>query len=131
MGRWLSYQHDVTSGDEVQQWKLIVTWNLDHVKLRSRVYASRFSVSESGGIGISCFENPSLSVVYPDADKAPVILSNDTIYRSATFVKISGKEYLAAACREDWDVYTSGTQKQKHLRKPLTRNYPRTNNTNT
>ena len=47
--------------------------------------------------------------MYPDTDKVPVILSNDMIYRSATFVKFGGKEHLAAACLEDgclhlWDI---------------------------
>ena len=66
-------------------------------------------MSESGAIGISCDENPSLSILYPGTDKAPVILSNDMLYSSATFVKFRGKEHPAAAYREDgclhlWDI---------------------------
>ena len=108
---WLSHQHDVTSGDDVQPWKLITAWNVDHVKLGSKVYGSnRFSILESGGVAISCFENPSLSVMYPDTDKPPIVLSNDTIYHSATFVNISGKEYLGAACNKDGCLYLWDTE---------------------
>ena len=111
VGHWLSHQHDVRSGDDVQPWKLVATWNVDHVQLGSNFYATnKFSVSESGGIAISCNEKPSLSVMYPDTDKEPIILSNDTIYRSATFVNISGKEYLATACNEDGCLYLWDTE---------------------
>ena len=86
-------------------------WRLDYVKPDSGkgTTSNQFTVSESGALGISCDESPSLSVMYPDTDKAPVILSKYTIYRSATFVKCRRKEYLAAACLDDgclhlWDV---------------------------
>ena len=125
MGHWLSHQHDVTSGDEVQPWKLVATWNVDHVNFGSVIHAgNRFSVSESGGIGISCFEKPSLSVMYPDTDKAPVILSNDTIYSSGTFVNISGKEYLATACKEDGCLYLWDTE-SKTSKKALGPKFPK------
>ena len=111
VGHWLSHQHYVTSGDDVQPWKLIATWNVDHVKLGSGFYAAnRFSVSESGGVAFSCDEKPSLSVMYPDTDKPPIVLSTDTIYHSATFVKISGKEYLATACNKDGCLYLWDTE---------------------
>ena len=106
------------NGDD-EPLKLMETRNLDHVQIRedNKLYATnRFSVSESGAIGISCIENPSLSVMYPNTDKAPVILSDKTEYHSATFVKISGKEYLAAACKEDrclyqWDMESKTCKK--------------------
>ena len=86
-------------------------WRLDYVKPDSGkgITSNQFTVSESGALGISCDESPSLSVMYPDTDKAPVILSKYTIYRSATFVKFRRKEYLAAACLDNgclhlWDV---------------------------
>ena len=71
--------------------------------------ANRFSVSESGTIGISGHE--SLSVMYPDIDRAPVILSKGSkyLYLSAVFMKFRGKEHLAAGCWGDgclhlWDI---------------------------
>ena len=64
-----------------------------------------FSISESGAIGISCYENPSLSIVYAGMDKPPVVLSDRKVFRSATFVKVSGKKYLAASCSEDGCLY--------------------------
>ena len=47
--------------------------------------------------------------MYPDIDVATVTLSNEVKYLSATFVKLRGKEHLAAACKDDgclylWDV---------------------------
>ena len=59
-------------------------------------------------IGISCAENPSLSVMYPGTDKSPTVLSNK-LHSSATFVKVSDKEFLAASCLDDgclylWDI---------------------------
>ena len=75
-----------------------------------------FAISESGAIGISCNETPSLSVMYPSTDKATVILSDSKVYYSATFVKVLGKEYLAASCREDgclylWDIESKTCKK--------------------
>ena len=43
--------------------------------------------------------------MYPSKDKAAVILSRSTVYFSATFLKILGKEYLAAACSDDGCLY--------------------------
>ena len=120
MGQWLSQQHQVKAGNgDDEPLKLVETWNLDHVQIRedNKLYATnRFSISDSGAIGISRIENPSLSVMYPNTDKAPVILSDKTEYHSATYVKISGKEYLAAACKEDrclylWDMESKTSNK--------------------
>ena len=119
MGHWLSYQHDVTSGDSDESLKHVETWSLDHVQMREDnklTVSNRFSISESGMIGISCFEKPSLSVMYPGKDKFPTLLSKDKIYRSAIFVKVFGKEYLAAACDEDgclflWDIESKTPRK--------------------
>ena len=101
-----------------QSIELVKTWTIDHVNADTELVmrGNRFTISESGDIGISCKEKPSLSVMYPDTDKAPVILPSDKTYRSATFVKISGKEYFAAACDEDgclylWDIETQTSQK--------------------
>ena len=114
MGDWLYRQvkfHTTDSIHKDQSIQFVKTWSLGHIKKKLiwDVMANRFTVSESGALGISCDENPSLSVMYPDTDKPPVILSNDTIYRSATFVKFRGKEHLAAACLDDgclhlWDI---------------------------
>ena len=112
MGHWLSYQHDVKSGDDVDgSLKLMETWNVDHVQVikdNKLNAANRFSISESGAIGISCTENPSLTVMFPGTDKSPTVLSNDKIFRSAIFLKIRGKEYLATACDEDGCLYFWG-----------------------
>ena len=115
---WLSQQPDVKSGDGDQSVKLVETWNIDHVDIqKDRFYpANRCSISESGAVGISCYEKPSLSVMYPNTDKPPVILSNTTIYCSATFINVSDKEYLAAACWNDgclylWDFETKISKK--------------------
>ena len=117
MGHWLSQQHDVTSGDEL--FKRVETWKVDNVQMmeNNKVHASnRFSISESGMIGMSCGEKPSLSVMYPGKDISPTVLSKDKIYRSATFVKVSDKEYLAASCKEDgclylWDIESKTLKK--------------------
>ena len=119
MGQWLSRQHRVKAGDNGESFKLVETRSLDHVEMRedNKFYtANRISISESGMIGISCDEKPSLSVIYPGKDKSPTVLSNDKIYRSATFVKVSGKEYMAAACDEDgclylWDIQSKTSTK--------------------
>ena len=85
---------------------------------------NRFTVSESGAIGTSCSESPSLSVMYPDTDKAPVILSKNMKYSSATFVKFRGKEHLAAACLDDgclhlWDIESRTLKKVFDLKLPM------------
>ena len=107
------------SGEDDQSWKLVKTWKVDHVHMRenNKFYlGNRFSISESGAVGISCFETPSLSVMYPNSDKPPVILSDEVTYYSATLVNNSGKEYLASACEEDgclylWDIESKISKK--------------------
>ena len=119
MGYRLSLQHDGKDGDDKESLKLVETLRLDHVQTRedNKVgCGNRFTISESGVVGISCGESPSLSIVYPGTDKPPTVLSNDTIYRSATFMKIRGEEYLAAACDEDgclylWDIESKTSRK--------------------
>ena len=93
-------------------------WTLDHVQADSKYVkmTNRFAVSESGAIGISCEESPSLSVMYPDTHRPLVILSNHKACQSATFMKISGKEYLAVAGDEDgclylWDIESRTSRK--------------------
>ena len=111
VGHWLSQQHDQPSGEHDQTLKFVNTWDLSHVNnLEERVYlGNSFSISKSEAIGISCSEKPSLSVMYPNTDKATVILSHHKVYRSDTFLKVSGKEYLAASCVDNgclylWDI---------------------------
>ena len=118
---WLSQQQESDTAaleGKDQSIELVKTWTIDHVNPDTEhvMLVNRFTISESGAIGISCSEKPSLSVMYPDSDKAAVILPSDKTYRSATFVKISGKEYLAAACDEDgclylWDIETQTSKK--------------------
>ena len=78
--------------------------------------ANRFTMSESGAIGTSGYENDSLAVMYPETDKASVIFSEEDVYRSVTFVKIGRKEYLAAAFNQDgclylWDIESKKSKK--------------------
>ena len=93
-------------------------WDLIHVNtIEKEVHlGNSFSISESEAIGISCAEKPALSVMYPDTDRAPVILSHSKMYRSPTFVKVFGKEYLAAASMGDgwlylWDIESKTSKK--------------------
>ena len=81
---------------------LVETTNLYHL---SDVALDRgFSVSQAGTIAVACSAGtPLLSVVRPSNDRVPVILSQDKPYRSAIFLKISGKEYLAAGHSNDTD----------------------------
>ena len=95
-----------------QSFELVGTWTLDHIQpdIKYVKAENRFTVSESGAIGISCEESPSLSVRYPDTDKPPVVLSDKKVLRSATFLEVSGKEYLAAACIDDGCLYLWDTE---------------------
>ena len=54
--------------------------------------------------------------MYPDKDKMTVILSHNQVYRSATLVKVCGKEYLAASSVDDgclylWDIESKAPKK--------------------
>ena len=118
---WLSQQEesDTTGLEGINKsLQLVKQWTLDHVQPDTEyVHATnRFAISESGAIGISCEESPSLSVMYPETDKPLDILSNDKTYRSATFIKISKKEYLAVASDKDgclylWDIESKTPRK--------------------
>ena len=118
VGHWLSQRHDPSSGEYDKPLKLLDTWILSHVNAIEKKLntTNRFSISESGTIGISCSEKPSLSVMYPGTDQPPIVLSNDVSYHSATSLNISGKEHLAAACDEDgclylWDIESKTSKK--------------------
>ena len=115
---WLSQQPDVKTGEEYQPMNLVEMWSVDHVETRKDGFYSinTFTISESGAVGISCVESPSLSIMYLNTDKPPVVLSNTTQYCSATFIKASNKEYLAAACYDDgclylWDIESKTAKK--------------------
>ena len=131
---WLSKQQESGTfglGGKDQYLQIVKTWILDHVKVNDDEYLStsnRFTVSESGAIGISCKESPSLSVIYPDTDKPPVVLSDATVYHSATFLKVQGKEYLAASSDEDgclylWDVESKTSRKVFDPKLPKEKQY--------
>ena len=114
----MSQQPDLSPGEHDQTLNRVATWDLIHVNSKEKMVNAdnSFSISESGVIGISCFEKPSLSVMYPNKDKTPVILSDSKVYWSATFVKISGKEYLAASWIDDgclylWDIKSKTSKK--------------------
>ena len=119
MGRWLSQQHDQKDKDDNAPLKLVETRKINHVQTRehnTHYCGNRFSISKSGAVGISCSEKPSLSVMFPNTDKPPTVLSNTKVYRSATFLKICDVAYLAAACDEDACLYLWDT-KDKTSRK--------------
>ena len=121
MEGWLTEEQEsetINLGGKVQSLQLVRTWTLDHVQADPEFVhrGNSFTVSESGAIGISCEENPSLSVMYPDTEKVPFMLSDNKVYDLATFVKVSGKEYLAAASGEDgclylWDIESKISKK--------------------
>ena len=114
----MSQQHQGIAGNGDEPLKLMETWSLDHVHTRedNKLHpGNSFSISESGMFGLSCVENPSLSVMYPGTNKSPTVLSNK-LHVSVTFVKVSGKEYLAAACDGDgclylWDIESKTSRK--------------------
>ena len=108
----MSQQHDPSPWEHDQELKLAATLNLFYVNTKEKTanLGNNFSISESEAIGISCNENPSLSVLYPDKDQTTVILSHNQVYRSVTFVKVSGKEYLATSCEEDGCLYLWDTE---------------------
>ena len=118
---WLAEQLEygtINPAGEDKSLQLVKTWTLDHVQPDTKYVKAenRFTVSESEAIGISCDESPSLSVIYPDTDKRPVVLSDKKVYRSATFLKVSRKDYLAAACIDDgcfylWDIESKTSRK--------------------
>ena len=110
--------------------QLLKTWGLDHIKpVPGKVMkTNRFAVSETGAVGISCGQRPSLSVMYPNTDKPPVVLSDKVIYYSATFVNVSGKEYLAASGQENgclylWDIESKTPKKAFDPNLPKIHNY--------
>ena len=100
------------SGEDTNLKRHVETWDVDFAE--TTVYklhaVNRFAVSESGAIAMTCSERPLLAVVYPDTDKSRTVLSEDKIYRSASFVKISNREYLAASCSEDSCLYLWDTE---------------------
>ena len=114
----MSQQIDIKIGDKDKSMKLVERWTLDHVEILADTHyvSNKFTISKSEAMGITCFENPSLSVMYPNNDKSPVILSNTRKYLSAIFVTVSNKEYLATACRDDgclylWDIESKISKK--------------------
>ena len=118
---WLAKQQESDIVDPEGKYPAIQpvkAWTLDHIRADPKYVhrANNFTVSGSGAVGISCEESPSLSVMYPGTDKAPVILSNYKVHDLATFVDVGGKEYLAAACSDDgclhlWDIESKTSRK--------------------
>ena len=64
---------------------------------------TKFSISQlSGSIGIASTQaKPTLSVMYPDTNRPPLVLSRDNRYTSTVFVAIADKEYLVSSSRDD------------------------------
>ena len=107
---WLEKQQEseianLPSPDQLVQ--LVISRTLYHVQAKPNkvTVGNSFTVFESGAVGFSCSEKPSLSVMYPGTNVPLVNLSDRKVYSSATSVKISGVEYLAASCKEDGRVY--------------------------
>ena len=74
--------------------KLVKTRDLDHIQ--GAVYSHYFDVSNSSAIAVSSHGSPSVSVIFPNKDKSPLVLSTDKNYGSVAFVEKLDKEYLAA-----------------------------------
>ena len=116
---WLSKQEELSTSDKNHEvLKLQETWHLDHIEISGNIFAgTRFSVSESGVIGISCEEQPFLSVIYPGTQKPPLILTALKPHRFATFIKSADREFLATLSPDDenlylWDI-SKGTSTKK------------------
>ena len=113
---WLKHQrHSISQSEagEASALTLHETIEVSHIAPSSINVALkvRFSVSPTLGIfGIASGRTrPSLSVVHPDTDKSPLIMSTDKGYVSTVFMKVSDKEYLAAVCKVS--VYLWDTEK--------------------
>ena len=84
---------------------------IDHLESGPFNQFNKFSVSQSGAIGLACWKvKPSLSVLNSNTSE-PNVLSHEKFYHSSVFVKMSGQEYLAATCLntntvELWDFET-------------------------
>ena len=111
---WLEQQPDPNTEPETgdsSTMSLHQTIKVNHIVKsagdRSSSLYTGFTVSESSGsIGIASADaRPSLSVIYPGADRPPVILSRDNRYISPFFVKISDQEYLAAASEDQIHIW--------------------------
>ena len=63
---------------------------------------NKFSVSQSGLIALACWEGDGMTtsslLVFKSNTSKPKVLSHGKIYHSVSFVKMLGKEYLAATC---------------------------------
>ena len=101
MLEWLKQQPDVGAESQIGDTStltLLETTKADHVAL-SELFGLgiKFTISDlSGAIGIASLnDKPSLSIMYPDTDQPPLVLSRDDRYESAIFITISGQEYLA------------------------------------
>ena len=116
---WLSKQKGsgiLSNQDEVL--KHVESWHLDHIWNEKSIihFDNRFTISESGAIGISSEEQPRLSIIYPDTQKPPLILTTNKSHRFATFIKSFDREYLATATIIDnglhiWDINTKSSRK--------------------
>ena len=128
MMEWLEQQPDTTTepetGDIAPPMNLQQTIKVNHIVKsagdRSSSLYTKFAVSESSGsIGIASADTrPSLSVIYPDTDKPPLILSRDNRFISPFFVKISDHEYLAAASEDHIHLWNL-TKKYVQCRVPI------------
>ena len=90
------------------------------------VLYTRFSVSESGSIGIASTQGKSLRIMFPGTTKHPLILPTDPKLLSTLFLTVSDQEYLVATSNSKihlWNlakksssvVYTFKEGKDWHL----------------
>ena len=114
MMEWLEQQPDPNAEPETGDTSTVSfqqTIKVNHIVKsaghRSSSLYTGFAVSESSGsIGIASADaRPSLSVIYPDTDRPPVVLSRDNRYISPFFVEISDQEYLAAASEDQIHIW--------------------------
>ena len=104
---WLKQQPDTSSQPEMGDTSALNLLEMLQVKYIAGEspeidLLTTFNVSQlSGSFGINSLQaKPALSIVYPDTNRPPLILSRDDLYTSAIFITIADKEYLASASRD-------------------------------
>ena len=122
----MSQQPDVQPGDGDESFKLVETWKVDHVQMREdkRIHlGNNFSISQSGIIGISCTERPSLSV-----DVIQEQINHLLYYQTKHIYQLHLSRFLT---RNTWPqrvklmvVYIYGILSLKRPRKSLIRSCP-------
>ena len=103
--KWLEQQSDANPTHlqetvDTSPLKLLETMTIKHGRLNTKFTVSKLS----GSVGIAFSD--SLSIMYPDTNKPPLILSKDGgVHTAALFITISDQEYLAAASEDHIHIW--------------------------